>query len=394
MNTSKSWIALIFLLLISVMSIFVYFNLGCNLYKSPALLLPTQMRTIPSSYTEAKQMTQYYQNYITEYINGLIPYRAKWIARTNHLESKLMFGMLYSNQVIKGKDGWLFYSKISDGNPLGHYRGESLFSPGETLTFAQNLNFLYTEMKRLNVKFALYIPPNKEIAYADKMPRYILRTNPISPIQRLVNYTSQMYPSLPIYYLKDSLDSLRENGYETFLKYDTHWNYLTAWFSLKQITDQFGLENDTSHVQILKTINQDAFGLGAIVGLKNTNTLQIDYQIRNYYDPITYKDVRAEIPYLNGVDTKHIFYYRNEKAPNQLRILIIHDSFGEFLYEFAPKLFRETFMVHKLVFNNSYFEKFKPDIVLRLAVERYVGDDTAWFDEFAKHLSKFKDPLN
>ena len=71
------------------------------------------------------------------YFNDQLPFRNNLI-KLNSWIDYFVFDRSANSKVIIGKDNWLFYDNKDDGDPIGCYQGNNLYTEAELQEIAEN----------------------------------------------------------------------------------------------------------------------------------------------------------------------------------------------------------------------------------------------------------------
>ena len=71
------------------------------------------------------------------YFNDQLPFRNNLI-KLNSWIDYFVFDRSVNSKVIIGKDNWLFYDNKDDGDPIGCYQGNNLYTEAELQEIAEN----------------------------------------------------------------------------------------------------------------------------------------------------------------------------------------------------------------------------------------------------------------
>lgn len=124
-----------------------------------------------------------------------------------------------NSSVLKGKDGWLFYTK--DDN-INCYRNAQVLTAKELANIAAYLSDLDEWCKKNNKEFYYFIAPNKHKVYGEYY-RYLRKQAPDaeSRTRKLVAYLKQ-HTQIKVIYPLDALLDAKKDAY-LYYKHDTHW---------------------------------------------------------------------------------------------------------------------------------------------------------------------------
>lgn len=124
-----------------------------------------------------------------------------------------LFRCSVEDQVILGKDGWLFYEPT-----LADYNGEHL-SPEELTRAAARIREIQDAAEAAGMQFLLVIVPNKSTVYPEKMPPWAVYRHGESNLEKL---KSGYLDAQGIHYL--ALETLSTSGQRIpYYRTDSHW---------------------------------------------------------------------------------------------------------------------------------------------------------------------------
>ena len=167
----------------------------------------------------------------TDYVADRFAFRKPLITAWAELNAALLHSSS-EEQVVLGKEGWLYYSATLDD-----YMGRSL-SDAELETAAMNLSALQAYAENHGIRFIFTVAPNKNSLYAENMPVYIPAAHEDSNIERLkpclarfgVNYV-------------DLIDVLSDREELLYYRTDSHWTDKGAALAADTLLDALGKES-------------------------------------------------------------------------------------------------------------------------------------------------------
>lgn len=129
-----------------------------------------------------------------------------------------MLGVSATDQVIVGKEDWLFYS-----GTLADYTGESALSERALYNIAHNMALMQGFAHAYDAQFVFAVAPNKNSLYPDYMPYYMLPATVPSNWVRLIPYLQEQN----VNYV-DLFKVFKEEEQSLYYAGDTHWNNVGA----------------------------------------------------------------------------------------------------------------------------------------------------------------------
>jgi len=173
-----------------------------------------------------------YPTAFDHYFDDNLPFKYQFLSLNSHI-NYCLFYIVSSNQIVMGKDGWLFYGNVNDSNPVATYKGIDYFTEEELLAIAQNLIQTRDCLREKGIEFALFIAPDKEIAYATFMPDQIKWVNAITRVDILVDYLHE-HTDINVVHPKQEIRKAKKNA-PPYYMLDTHWNNFGAFIGAKAL---------------------------------------------------------------------------------------------------------------------------------------------------------------
>ena len=265
--------------------------------------------------------------------------------------SKAVTGGTYmeSNEVLLGKDGWLFYKATNDGTPLYDYMGINHFSEEELATVYDNLVAIGDGISARGMDVVFMTIPNKEQVYSEYMPDTVDKINDRSGLDELTEYiegrgglASGRYEYI------DAGEVLKANkdSYPLFYKTDTHWTECGSYLALMEVRRALGQR--VTPIEEISYTDKGGF-VGDLVKISGSSD--------------EYTDVN---PVIDDISI-------NDDSTKSQVMLIIGDSFGDAMKHSAKHFYKEVHWVRLGEYTDE-LDRYKPDVVVVECVERYLGD--------------------
>lgn len=300
------------------------------------------------------------------YINDHLPFRNQMI-RVYNVIQYYAFHTPTNNRVLIGKDDWLFYNDSSDGDPIGHYRGKTLFSEEELEKIAENMIVTRDNLAKEGCEFVIFAAPNKERIYAEYMPNIYGKPAEQYALLQVVEYLKKntdiriVYPYEELIKAKETLNDML-----LYHKTDTHWNELGAYIGTTELLKELNIELPlitSNEINIAKSNNTPG-DLAKMLNLGNLIDAGSKYEITGY-GISSMKTLKNEffgekIYHTAGADPRKIFMLR--------------DSFGSSLMaKLIGSQFENSYLLHSNAYTGSEIvREQKPDIFIYEFVERYI----------------------
>ena len=285
------------------------------------------------------------------------------------IESKINKSTSYDDVTI-GKDGWMFLGGIKPGyteygDPIGDAIHINLYSDKELEVFAKNIAQLNRWLKNKGIEYFFVVAPNKHTIYFDKMPDYIVKKNPYSAMDQLLDYLYKN-TDVNVIDLRPVLNKLK-NKYQLYYKTDTHWNYMGA--NVAQFEIMKRIENKFPGLLVpyllsdheFKDLNFSEGDLARFAGLEI---------VENNPYPIFKHSCKQ---HNEESDKEAAIVYTTVCENQKLRLLVFRDSFFKALQPYFSRKFKTvTYIPGKISYQKliKYIDKYQPDIVIEEVIER------------------------
>ena len=269
-------------------------------------------------------------------------------------------GRWYNVEIYFSKDGWMFDSSETR-------RFHSL-NPHQIQKAIQNLTNLKNFFEQEGIKFYFFVSPTKGDIYAEYNIRYLQEkdktTELISEIQKETG--------IKIYYPREKYFFAKEKDI-IFYKTDHHSTETASWIayndiSRKIIEDFPSFYLMTINDYIVKYDNKVHYSgwvsQGASAERINVDVSDLLVTQYKYYEAIHKKDIQIK------KITNEITDYTNLKSDNNLKMMLIGNSFTENLANFFPYSVKNVrkFRTNSIGLNMRKIEpeikKYKPDMVV------------------------------
>ena len=273
-----------------------------------------------------------------------------------------LFNEVQSDDVMVGQDGWLYYKKIGDGDPLRDYKGLLSFTDEELENYLGYLRSAKDNLDRQGIEFYVLVAPNKEIVYPQYIPSGIKIVSGETMTSRLGDYLA----SEGVDYFKYLLDAERNADRITYMQTDTHWNDYGAYLGYLELLDMMGISLPECEPDFVIPNSQS----GDLARMVNVPLVE-RYGIRLKSD-LVYEEIG--LPTSSGSAASLQKFSSMADNRDSRTMLIIGDSFREALLQFPASDFGEVVAVHKDEFSSELVSEIdsKPDVVVVVLVERNI----------------------
>ncbi len=275
-----------------------------------------------------------------------------------------LFKRIVRSDYAASRSGELYYT-----DSIPEYQSSNLFSENELVQFTSGLSSLATQLSDHGIKLYYMQCYGKE----DFIPKnYLTGVNRLHQITRARQVALSVEENTDITTIP-TYEALVAHINEERLFFETldpgHWNEDGAYYGFQAMLTT--LRNDFPEIS---SLHKSMYNLVAtsshadIYGL--TYPLAEQYNVYEFKDPNAYSvDLSSDNPRLYDLlhSKEHIAFYKNGKSGNDLRILLVNDSFIRmFLKEDIAEFFSETLTIDNMNVSllPTICNLYQPDIVI------------------------------
>lgn len=305
---------------------------------------------------------------LEDYFEDNLPYRDALIY-LNTITTYELFGESTAEEVVVGKDDWLFYR-----DSLADYKRNNLYTLEELEEIKVNLEKSKKYLDAREIEFIVYIAPNKATIYGDAyLPNYIVKNDGISRTEQLVTYIRE-HTDITILFPSEELKFAAERNPEQalFYKADTHWNFLGGYYGAKALLTELDIELPELEKLCVEKNSEPYFywknglDLENMMGLTGYFNKEQNYEVSGYSDVtvITEQNERQRYEDFAGV-CKYTSDSTNDK-----KLMFVRDSFGTGMLPYLAANFSEIYSPYQGVFEIESIDIEQPDVFIFEMVER------------------------
>ncbi len=304
-----------------------------------------------------------YPRQLEAYVNDHLPFRDALI-RAN---SRINYYALHTSanrDVIIGKDGWLFYNRVSAGDPIANYKGMDLFTEEELRSIGGKLEAFRESLLDAGKEFVLLIPPNKERIYSEYMPDRYGEPAQQSRVTQLTDYLRTntnvrvCYPEEALLKAKNAIP-----GRDLYYKADTHWNFLGAYVGTRELFKELNLTLPPADEVSCTDTDPTISDLADLLNMREDLNTVPDFTIGGYNDHGLHQDVSEDTLFA---------YHTKDGDPRSL--FLIGDSFRVSMSAIAASGFSATKVIHYETYSPGDALSSDADVIVWEIVERNLGD--------------------
>ncbi len=297
------------------------------------------------------------------YFNDNLPLRDKLILMNNSLKYYLFFSSPHG-EVVTGKDGWLFYNNIFDDNCIEAYKGMNLFTEEELRQIQNNLCTAQSELEENGMEFVLFIAPNKERIYPEKMPDCFGEPAEEYRTKQLIEYLKENTDIRIVYPYDDLMHTKELYGQNIYYRLDTHWNEIGGYVGSSALLAELGIDMTPIPSLRIEMTEPTICDLADMLHMREQLNSDADFILSGY----DIYGVKTEEHDMLGT-----YRYQCEGA-DERKFFMIRDSFADAMDDYLGSRFQESCMVHYKAYRPEMLEVEAPDVFVYELVERRINN--------------------
>ncbi len=308
---------------------------------------------------------------LEQYFNDHFGFRKRLVRANNHWKRQL-FRDAPDNNVVTGRDGWLFFT---GDRTLDNYFGEARFSQQDLEAWRKLLEKRQEWLKKRGGKYLFVISPDKHNIYPEYLPEWFVKSSKPGKPEQLVAYL-KTHSTVEAFYPRESLLAAKPLGV-SYLKTDTHWNFLGGFISCEAVVQTLRRQMPELKTMPLgafdcKQVEAPAGDLSEIVDDSSTKETQA-FQLmpRPPLKPlkVTIDDSRLPKKWLKRTDPTI-----TGNDDGQGKAVVFHDSFACGWQPFLGYHFKEVVYIWQYNWDAAFLEREKPDVVIDEMLERFFNN--------------------
>lgn len=288
-----------------------------------------------------------------------------WIVTANTKLNEVLFRVTGEDQVVVGRDGFLFFDETIDSY-FGRNASDASVEP-----IAATLENLSNELAARGIKFTLLIAPNKNSVYPEFMPFNFLKGGEWQAARNLTD--SLVSRGVDVANVRPILIANKGDAL-LYHKTDTHWNDLGA---------------RLVYVELMRHAPRDAsfdayddanLSLAGFAG----DLAAIVRPASSVTEPAPTLSLPREFEELTRVRSLMDASIETRSARNDLSAVVVRDSFGSALFPFLANNVGELKYFRAISSKNNYF--FGVDWLVLEVAERRLGEIQTLSSEILESL--------
>lgn len=291
------------------------------------------------------------------YFNDNVPFRNQLI-RLNNMIDYYLFNQSSNDEVVIGKEDWLFYNTGGIEQALGAWQ----YTEEDLQLIADNMETTRKILEAEGIEFILFIAPNKSAIYTEYLPDYYHVINEVTPTEQIVSYL-RANTNVRVIYPKDELILAKETfpDVNLFHQADTHWNMIGGYVGTCPLLLELGIEMPALRDIEVKPGEQHIGDLTRLLNIP-PRVLNVEYQLIG----------TSEYPAECDKDDPHSEHIYHTSGMDDRRVLMFSDSFCEAMAPTIAAQFNNCWFVRVGYEQEKIFD-YDTDIFILETIERNVN---------------------
>lgn len=349
------------LYIIIVFAILLVPFLGMSFWATDRTTENTTLSEWPAFVKDGKPNINYLED-MGDYFEDHFAFRLQMLTANAMIWSK-GFDTSTTDQVVTGKDDWLYFSGTMDD-----YTGRDLLSDRELKAIVHNLSLMDSYVEFCGGRLIVTVAPNKNTLYNSAMP-YYYQKGETSNLERLV----PLLEEAGIEYV-DLTETFQNEDEVLYFKRDSHWNNKGALLAYNTIMDAMGREHET-YANVPTVTEKDHIG----------DIDEILYPLAAEPEENIYYSKDWGFDYVNDVTDNMDEWIETVNPDKDGTLLMYRDSFGESILPFFADEYNKAYFSRLVPYNMENLIQYQPDTVIVERVERQI-------DAFATEIPVMESP--
>lgn len=287
-----------------------------------------------------------------DYLADHFAYKEKLVT-TNAILRSAIFNESAENQVIKGKDGYLFFR-----TGVENYQGEDVLTNRQVFNATQSLKLIQEYCDGNGIKFAFTIAPNKATLYPKYLPdKYSKRITTNNSLEKLTSSLKENN----INYV-DLVSPFKNNNEVLYHKLDSHWNNKGAILANNTILDYLNKPHD-DYSDTAYTIKEDYSG----------DLYDMLYPSGTKKDKQVYYDYNQEFTIDSENNSFEDNFVKTTNPSKEGTVMVFRDSYGNSWSQFVAQEYNKGYFSRESGYNISYLNEYQCDTLIIEITERHLS---------------------
>ena len=345
----------------TVLGIFVHSGSSEGAEKRELAKMPSIGETRYSEYTAE----------LAAYYNDHLPLRSS-LVKLWSIANYSLFGQTAGEQVIAGKDGWLFYNPQNEGSrdTIRGYMGTDQLTEDELIRIENGLLNIKSWCDEAGSRMIVMIVPDKERIYSEYMPACYGTPCEVSRGQQVVDAMADT--DVDVMYLLDDFMSAKDEASELlYYKHDSHWTGAAAYIGARAMQMHLGYEMPKLSELTVCEIPPMENDLAVLAGLGTYLPEDVDYKVGSVSE-------FADILPGDAGDLWAAWRTESDNTSGK-KIMMVRDSFGMEIWPYIHSEYSKTLGVYRYdsdwtYYPREYIKNEAPDVFVMEVSESLIRD--------------------
>ncbi|SNU07875.1 SGNH hydrolase-like domain-containing protein, acetyltransferase AlgX [Lachnospiraceae bacterium] len=298
---------------------------------------------------DGKLNLKYFEN-LNDYFNDHFAFRQEMTTVDATLTTKLLNTSL-NDDVIYGKDGWLYYSETMD-----EYFGRNVLSDRGIHNCAKSIKLMQDYTENQDVQFLFMVAPIKADLYPEHLPDNYKKGSDVNNWSKLLLLMDEM----DIHYV-NLHDAFHNDNRVMYHKLDTHWNDEGAAFACRTIENAVG-RNAKDYTEV--PYNVEKVFHGDVYGMLYPKGRVLD-------DNVVYSEGHSFSYVTNTKDTED-FNIQTSCEGKDGSLVMFRDSYGNALIPFMADEYKDAYFTKIMPFDLDLISEYNADVVMLELTQRHI----------------------
>lgn len=293
-------------------------------------------------------------NYMAElgdYFQDHFAFRQQLVSVNAAIYGKI-FGTSTTDQVLIGKNNWMYYT-----GTLDDYLVENVMTERGIENALHNIKLMQNYVESRGSQFILAIAPNKNSIYDDNMPYYYKKGEGENNYEKLKKRMLQE----DIHFV-DLHTVFRNSEDVLYLERDSHWTNKGAVLAYNLIMEQTALNYET-YEDVPYEVRKEHLG----------DLTEMLYPLNSELENNEYYQKDWSWSYVNEVTDNMDEWIETESPSENGTVLMYRDSFGESMLPFFAETFGKGYFSRLVPYDLSNIVRYEPDYTIIERVERRIS---------------------
>lgn len=278
------------------------------------------------------------------------PFRSA-IVTAYHKSLGALTGVSGSDQVVKGRDGWYYFTPT-----VRDYVRSDYLDAGDFAKIARSWQIQRRYVEESGRTFLICVAPNKSTIYPERMPPWMRVVGEKRPIEHLKSIMPE------VCYLEEVLWREKATApYPLYHPEDSHWNLLGSYSAYREIMSRLSLGDRSISAGV--PVFEDE-------GWEGDLTNMLFPAIRSNDEQILFPDLQKEYTAKRPIRSPEDPVIETVNGSKEGTMLMFRDSFANAWIDFFSNTFHTVHYSHILPYRYDLIEEIDPDYVILEFVER------------------------